>query len=149
MSKELKADNSYEILDGNDDILLFDTGNTFTVKKIKELIAEKCNARLVVSVNTKEQGNVNISSVVGYLDINKEIVIRGKDINWSSSETGIDCQFLKVGSKGWQKGRLKIDVNRVFRSGEVNISLRFYPDELLQILSPLDKIRQSEEYKNL
>ena len=149
MSEELEANKSYEMLESDDDILLFGTGNTFTVKKVKELITEKCNKTLRLYVDAKEQGTALISGALGYLHINTEILINGKDINWSSAETGIDCQFLKIGSKGWQKGKLKIDVNRVFHSGEVNISLQFYPDEPLQVLSPLDEIRQSAEYKNL
>jgi hypothetical protein len=41
---------------------------------------------------------------------------------------GITCELLKSNSKGWRKGRIKL-----------NIQLQFYPDEAE---SPLDDIRQ-------
>ena len=44
---------------------------------------------------------------------------------------GEECEILKAGSNGWQKGRLKI-----------NISLEFIPDEPEEIKSPLDDVRQ-------
>lgn len=54
---------------------------------------------------------------------------------------GIDCEVLKIGAKGWQKGKVKI---------HLQVSLEFYPDEpeIEEIAvsneteSPLDDIRR-------
>lgn len=54
---------------------------------------------------------------------------------------GIDCEVLKIGAKGWQKGKVKI---------KLQVSLEFYPDEpeIEEIAvsneteSPLDDIRR-------
>lgn len=46
---------------------------------------------------------------------------------------GQECEILRAGSKGWQKGKLKI-----------NITLEFIPDEIEEDKSPLDDIRQAE-----
>ena len=46
---------------------------------------------------------------------------------------GLECEILKAGSQGWQKGKLKI-----------NFTLEFIPDEPEVEKSPLDDIRQAE-----
>jgi hypothetical protein len=46
---------------------------------------------------------------------------------------GVDCEILKPGAKGWQKGKIRI-----------RVSIEFCPDqpEISQPESPLDDIRQ-------
>jgi hypothetical protein len=43
---------------------------------------------------------------------------------------GVDCEVLKLGAKGWQKGK-------------VIITLQFCPDQTSESTSPLDDIRQN------
>ena len=83
------------------------------------------------------------------LSINEETKIMGGNISWNSPQEGIDCQVLKIGSKGWEKGKVQIEVNKNLKSGETQTSIKFCPDEPLEPKSPLDDIRQSEEYKKL
>ena len=83
------------------------------------------------------------------LQANEETIIAGGDINYNSPQEGIDCQVLKIGSKGWQKGKVQIEFNKNIKSGEAQTSIKFCPDEPLEAKSPLDDIRQSEEYKKL
>lgn len=49
-------------------------------------------------------------------------------------KNGIDCEILKVGAKGWQKGKVRLKV-----------TLEFCPDEPEENIaeSPLDDIRQT------
>lgn len=47
---------------------------------------------------------------------------------------GIDCEVLNLGSKTWQKGKIKIKVTVEFCPNEIQIS---------QLESPLDDIRQT------
>ena len=47
--------------------------------------------------------------------------------------TGQECEILRAGSKGWQKGKIKI-----------NVTLEFVPDEVEESKSLLDDIRQTE-----
>ncbi len=59
--------------------------------------------------------------------------------NWFGD--GIDCEVLKIGAKGWQKGKVKINLQ---------VSLEFSPDEpeveeipeITQLESPLDDMRR-------
>lgn len=47
---------------------------------------------------------------------------------------GISCETLKPGAKGWQKGKVKININ---------VTIEFIPDEpeIQKIESPLDEFR--------
>jgi hypothetical protein len=92
---------------------------------------------------------MSMSTMMRELQINEETKIMGGDINWNSHPEGINCQILKIGSKGWQKGKLQIEINRNIKSGETQTSIKFFPDEPAKQKSPLDDIRQSEEYKKL
>ena len=52
---------------------------------------------------------------------------------------GLDGEVLKIGAKGWQKGKLKI-----------RVTAEFYPDEpeISEPESPLDDIRQMINQEN-
>jgi hypothetical protein len=63
---------------------------------------------------------------------------------------GIDCEILKLGAKGWQKGKVKI---------KLQVSIEFCPDEpeveetpasneIAQPQSPLDDLRQMINQEN-
>ena len=149
MDEKVEINRSYEILDGDDDVLLLGKA-TFTVRHLKELAASKFNKIMnqtcVAETNQREMG---IIYWMTELCINEETKIMGGDINWNSPQEGIDCQILKIGSKGWQKGKLQIEVNKNIKSWETQTSIKFCADEPLEQKSPLDDIRQSEEYKKL
>lgn len=51
---------------------------------------------------------------------------------------GVDCELLRIGSDGWQKGKMR-----------VRVILEFCPDEPSTHESPLDDIRQRDNYQNL
>ncbi|MEG4404956.1 KGK domain-containing protein [Microcoleus sp. MON2_D5] len=149
MNEEFEINKKYDILDGEDDVLLLDKA-TFTVRRFKELVAKKFDYILnYIEAVEKESRNKSISYWMQSLSINEETTIPAGDINWSSPQEGIDCQILKIGAKGWQKGKLKIEVNKSFQSVKTQTSIKFCPDEPLEPKSPLDDIRQSEEYKKL
>lgn len=50
--------------------------------------------------------------------------------NWFKQ--GEECEILRAGSQGWQKGKIKI-----------NVTLEFIPDEVEENKSPLDDIREA------
>ena len=149
MNEKIEAHKKYETLDGDDDVLLFNKA-TFTVRRFKELAASKFR-NILLEANAVEVNKLQkrIIEVMKELPINEETKIRGGDINWNSPQEGIECQILKIGSKGWQKGKVQIEVNFNLNSWETQTSIKFCPDEPLEPKSPLDDIRQSEEYKKL
>jgi hypothetical protein len=147
MNAKSEMNRSYEILDGDDDVLLLGKA-TFTVRRFKELAASKFRKILDISVNNDFHSN--ICMMMKELQINEETEIRGGNINWKTSQQGIACQLLKIGSKGWQKGKLQIEINGILEyAGQTQTSIKFFPDEPPKQKSPLDDIRQSEEYKKL
>ena len=162
MNDKLETNNKNESLDGDDDVLLFNQA-TFTVGRFKELVAREFSKILEIPLEKKSEkksdswgseptmsmSTMSISTRMRELQINEETKIMAGDIKWNSPKEGIDCQVLKIGSKGWQKGKVQIEVNKNIKSGEAQTSIKFCPDEPLEPKSPLDDIRQSEEYKKL
>lgn len=138
MNDKIETHNNYEILDGDDDVLLLGQA-TFTVGRFKQL----------ATINFRLRINRHISESMKELQINQETKIMGGDIKWNSPKEGIDCQVLKIGSKGWQKGKVQIEFNTNINSRETQVCIKFCPDEPAKQKSPLDDIRQSEEYKKL
>ncbi|WP_265238702.1 KGK domain-containing protein [Lyngbya sp. CCAP 1446/10] len=147
MNDKIKSNNNYETV-GDEDVLLFDKA-TFMVRRFKELAASKFSK--IVEINVEKGGYLprKMMDWMSELSINEETQIMGGDISWNSPQEKIDCQVLKIGSKGWEKGKVQIEVNKNFKSGEAQTSIKFCPDEPLEPKSPLDEIRQSEEYKKL
>ncbi|MEG4323086.1 MULTISPECIES: KGK domain-containing protein [unclassified Microcoleus] len=150
MDENTEVNQRYETLEGADDVLLLNNQNTFTVHRFKELIGRKFNEILCLYAESQSRREW-IRVWMQNLSISEETKtsIPGGDINWNSAQKGIDCQILKVGSKGWQKGKIKIEVNQSFESGQMQVCVKFCPDEPAKQKSPLDDIRQSEEYKKL
>lgn len=77
------------------------------------------------------------SALVSHNSI-KQIDIRAKQpTDWFTD--GVDCQVLKAGSDGWQKGKLK-----------VKVSVEFIPDqpEIPEYQSPLDEIRNHPSFSD-
>lgn len=57
---------------------------------------------------------------------------------------GVNCEVLKIGAKGWKKGKVRIRVSLEFCPDEPDIQEALESNQLLsnQLESPLDDIRQ-------
>ncbi len=149
MNDKLEGNKNYDTLNGEEDVLLLGQA-TFTVRRFKELVARKFDHILLsIEAAENESRKKSIYFWMQSLSINEETKIIAGDIKWNSPKEGIDCQVLKIGSKGWEKGKVQIEVNKNFQSGETQTSIKFCPDEPPKPKSPLDDIRESEEYKKL
>lgn len=151
MSEEIETNKIYEILD-NDDVFRLDNGDTFTVQKFKKLVIAEYSRMLIVSVQVEDRKSYLYSFILP-IKINEETNIYAGDLTWKSSQEGINCQVIKTSSKGWKKGKLKIEINAsVVRQSnpdprKMEAQVSFCSNEPPESLSPLDEIRQSEEYK--
>lgn len=152
-NEEVEVNKIYEILN-DDDVFRLDNGDTFTVQKFKLLVIKEYDKMH----NTYAQIEVTKTSLYKFIvpiKINKETRICAGDLTWKSPQKGINCQIIKTSAKGWQKGKLKIEVNasidmyESYQQGKTQAWVSFCSDELPEPVSPLDEIRQSEEYKNL
>jgi hypothetical protein len=109
--------NSYLQECGDDDVLSFSEG-MFKVGKFRDAVEyaftdkNKVEDSLYYALQEKRVATSNTKELLG---------------------EGVDCEVLRIASKGWQKGKLRIKV-----------SLEFYPDEpeISEPESPLDDLRQ-------
>ncbi len=61
---------------------------------------------------------------------------------------GIDCEILQIGSKGWQKGKVRIKLSVEFYVEEDSEQLVSEPSEIDLPESPLDDLRQMINQEN-
>ena len=131
----------FEPLESDDDVILLDN-DTFTVSRLKDLLKKEINKRF-----TENQHIFNMNFFT--FPLGNEVKIELNDIQLRNLSR--DCRLLKVGSKGWQKGKLRIQVNTKILhprdSNQTQIGLEFCPDEPTVPESPLDDLRQLPEYK--
>lgn len=141
-------DNAFSPLEGDNDVLLLDK-DTFTVSRFKELAKQAISSKLNSAMN--EARSVLFTTTFCTLAIGSEVKLVANNLQWYNSP--IDCQLLKVGSPGWQKGKLRVQIdtkilfNHDGKSNEVDICIEFSPDEPSEPESPLDDLRQLPEYK--
>ena len=135
----------FTLLDCDDDVILLEK-DTFTVRRFKELSNNEIRNKLNYSIyerSTKQPG-ANINNFFS------RISLSGQDISLSEIQFNSikDCQILKIGGKGWQKGKLKINVCISPQGRNLDkVCLEFCPDEQIEQESPLDDIRRLVEQK--
>ncbi|NES07897.1 MAG: hypothetical protein F6K22_36985 [Okeania sp. SIO2F4] len=92
-------------------------------------------------------GRINNVKIVD----NSSVKLDLKNIELISPTEGIECNILKLGNSEWQTGKLRINV--MFRNDlDLNVGvvkLEFCYGEPPQQESPLDDIRQREDYQQL
>ena len=125
-----------------DDVLSFGD-DTFKVSKFRKAVNG------AFGNNLGNQLNSQLSSYHG-VKIDGAI-LAPKGINepyarWFND--GIDCEILKLGSKGWQKGRVRIKVSVEFYVEEDSEQLVSEPSEIELPESPLDDLRQMINQEN-
>ena len=135
--------NLFSPLEGNNDVLLFNQ-DTFTVLRFKELLEKEVNTKLESAQNVSR--STLFTTAFCTYSIGGQVNLLLNNIQWCNSP--IDCQLLKVGSQGWQKGKLRIQIdttilfNHNSASNIVDICIEFCPDEPSEPESPLDDLRQ-------
>jgi len=138
---------TFQLVDGNDDVLLFDK-DTSTVARFKELLSADFRTRMEVYCNIQNPPT-HISAGGRTYELLRNlkagsITVPSSELKFNST---LDCQFLKIGSKGWQKGKLRIQISYNYNGKPIEVHLEFSPDEPPQPESPLDDLRQLPEYK--
>ena len=113
--------NSNEYLQQCDlkDVVCFDSEKWLSIKKLKQIVRQSID---------KHALNEIIASISNDSDLKNSHL-------WFYE--GEECEILRAGSKGWQKGKIKI-----------NVTLEFVPDEPEEDRSPLDDIRQADNNSN-
>ncbi|MEG3841178.1 KGK domain-containing protein [Microcoleus sp. herbarium14] len=161
MNDKLKSNKNYEILDRDDDVLLFDNNNTFTVSRFKEEISRDFERKFLVNVKCdfmeKNHWCQGIKSDINSISVDS-VGFRSSEIQWKGD--AVNCKLLKVGFGGWQEGTVRVQGRVVdgyfendgllkYNKPVIDICIEFCPDRPNEPISLLDDIRQSEEYKKL
>jgi len=102
------------------DVISFKSEKWMSISKIKNIITE----------GFRTQGITSVTSCVSENSIFNNIKV------WFHQ--GEYCEILRANSKGWQKGKIKI-----------NITLEFIPDEPEEAKSLLDDVRQEININNI
>jgi len=138
--------NSYLPGYGNDDVFSFESNTKpvpvmFKVSKFRDAMEkafQSCQQLAdVVSEFLKSQG-VHIDTGIkmnGRSSCNNNLMWFGE---------GIDCEVLKLGAKGWQKGKVRIRVSLEFHLEQPAIKETSANNEIeiVHPESPLDQLRQ-------
>ncbi|MFN7852156.1 KGK domain-containing protein [Anabaena sp. AL09] len=148
-------------LDCDDDVLLFD-GNASTVRNFICLIENNFKEKLFLRFNSSTQNIGDILKCIslaapggtgslGYFGLG--------EIKWESNREGVSCKLLRIGSQGWQSGKIRINIKISITSEKITSSnsnttsfrdktiikvcLEFCPEEPEKPESPLDDLRKS------
>ena len=126
-------DNSFFLNYSDDDVCSSPDYAMFKVGKLRQTIKRAFRGSLQKALNDvlKADGLQFNTSVYNH----KTRGIDEKD--WFGD--GMDCEILKIGAKGWQKGKIKIRVSVEFCSDEPEIK---ETPQITEPESPLDDIRR-------
>lgn len=146
-------DNTFQALECDTDILMIGK-DTFTVERFKELTVEKVQTSFNESyciMNKQNHTNISIFSILKrnlIRIVDNSVEFKLQNIELIFPPEGMDCKVLKLGNSEWQTGKMRIHVMVAGSSVRV-IKLEFCYDEPPQPESPLDDIRQRENYQQL
>ena len=104
------------------DVILFDSKGILQLDVIQNLVFEGFQAYLRNSITHS---------------IHQQLSSKYRTDLWLKD--GEECEILRAGSSGWQKGKIKL---------KINVTLEFIPNEPEAIESPLDDVRQELNQNN-
>ncbi|MEA5618482.1 KGK domain-containing protein [Cronbergia sp. UHCC 0137] len=127
-------------LECDDDIIQI-SADSFTVGRLKDLVIHGVQIK---KSNLSNNVDIDTSHCISHLN-NFKIYDQIIAVDIMQLRTVRECQLLKVGGKGWQKGRIKINLSILpdRRSMKYSVDLEFCPDEPETPESPLDDLRKS------
>lgn len=135
MEEKFEDNRTWQLLDGDKDVLLIN-GEAFIVIGFKRLIEEDLIKKFDY---VKHQKAIRLGKTVVGID----------QITWNSRPEGISAELLTIGSKEWQKGKIRIKSSIKIETNHVDaqVDIEFSPDEPPKPESPLDDLRELPEYK--
>ncbi|MBD1922737.1 hypothetical protein H6F77_16910 [Microcoleus sp. FACHB-831] len=128
-------DEFYPLENCDDDVVLLNQ-DTFKISKLKELVKQNIHTKWYTDTynyQTNKPGG-SISNLFSNVSIGV-VPIQLSEIKYSGV---IDCQILRIGARGWEKGKLRIHGNIIAKE----VCLEFCPDKPKEPESPLDDIRK-------
>lgn len=133
-------DNKFVLLDCDDDVVLFQK-DTFKLGRLKEFIIREVRQKLNTNISSSQHQRyaLYIYSLLKKISFGEEVI----DFSHFQYNSLKDCQLLQLSNmKGWQKGKLKIQIYICLNDKSDKVCLEFYPDEPIEPESPLDELRK-------
>ncbi|MBD2606552.1 KGK domain protein [Scytonema hofmannii FACHB-248] len=138
--------NKFKLIGCNDDDVVSFNGKLLKFAKFKDNLEEEFQQKVnfLVEKNDKENAPkvLNLTRLsLGECDLT---------INLSSAKEGKECEILRLGSKSWEKGKVRTQAFIEFfptnttEKAKINFTIEFSPDEpeITEPESPLDDIRR-------
>ncbi|MFL9458506.1 MULTISPECIES: KGK domain-containing protein [Nostocales] len=124
----------------DDDVILLQQ-DTFKISRLKELLSHDIGIKLSREVYNFQcklsQGSV--FNTFARASIGQECIA----LNEIQLHFIQNCQILRIGGKGWQEGKLKIQVSKSMGDLPIQVDLEFCPDKPDEPESFLDDIRKT------
>jgi hypothetical protein len=137
--------NKFIPLDCGDDVVLFEK-DTFKVSRLRELVIRQIiyKWRQEICTYKTQLAENSVGSLFGSISAGDES-IPFSEVQLNAVK---NCQVLKIGGEGWQKGKLKIRISIYPNSSKVNnLYLEFYPDESIETDLPVNNINKMIQTK--
>ncbi|AKG22376.1 KGK domain-containing protein [Calothrix sp. 336/3] len=129
-----------------DDVILF-ANDAYKVSRLKEIIERQIRGKLqrrMYESSSLEPG-ASMLEFLSQISLGKQVI----NLMEVQHHYMIHCQILKVGSQGWERGKLRIEVCTSPINSHLNqIYLEFAPEEIVEydpLLEEICKIIQSEK----
>ncbi|MDF2387097.1 hypothetical protein JMG10_36895 [Nostoc ellipsosporum NOK] len=126
-------------LECGDDVVLFDK-NTYKVSRLRELVIREFINKWHQEIYTYKSQLTNdyVGSLFSSISTGDEF-IPFSEVKLNAVK---DCQLLTIDGKGWQKGKLEIQIFIYPNSNKRNnLVIEFYPDETIEPELSLDDLR--------
>ncbi|MGB3755175.1 MAG: KGK domain-containing protein [Rivularia sp. (in: cyanobacteria)] len=127
-------------LDCDDDVVFFEK-DTFKVSRLKELTIREVRKKIIIQIHDskKQYGGEGINTFLRAITIGEENL----NFDYIKFETIRECQILQLNGKGWQKGKINIEICISPEDKKFDkVNLEFFPEQPIEPESPLDDIRE-------
>jgi hypothetical protein len=135
--------NSYLQNCGDDDVISFGT-TMYKFDKFKSALQSVFIGNLAdVIIESLDSQGIKGTSIY-------EVPSRGRAyaVNWKWWSEGKDCEILRIGAKGWQKGKIRMKVTLEFCPDEPEAEETSTSNTITEPESPLDDLRQMINQEN-
>ncbi len=132
--------NKFTPLDCDDDVVLVQQ-DTFKISRLKELATNHIRKMLEGKIYDSQGKYLTQNNIddFRYIPLG-EHRMTSHEFRYNYT---ISCQLLKIGSKGWQQGKLQVQVIiSPFKKEPDKVLLEFAPDQVDELESPLDELRK-------
>lgn len=138
-------DDNLQPLNCNDDDVFSLGDDAFKVSKFRKAVTKAFGNDIGGQLSNQLKGHLGVKIA--------DAILAPQGMNYPHARwfnDGIDCEILKIGSKNWQKGKVRIKVSVEFyvENPEDSETLEIDESAIREPESPLDELRQMMKEEN-